>query len=75
MHCELERDEVCDKYEAWFKKQLEEKTNYKFIKAIEALEEIYDYYGKLRLFCWCYPKRCHAETIKKYLEGELKWKN
>ena len=24
-------------------------------------------FGKVRLFCWCAPKRCHGETIKKWL--------
>lgn len=71
MSCELERNEVCNKYEEWFKKQLAEGTNIKFLNELEHLKMFYEIYGKLRLFCWCYPKRCHAETIKKFLEGEL----
>lgn len=25
----------------------------------------------ITLLCWCYPKRCHAETIKEYIEKQL----
>lgn len=71
MNYEFERNEVCDKYEEWFKKQLAEGTNYKFLEELRAITMVYQCYGKIRLFCWCYPKRCHAETIKKFLEGEL----
>ena len=28
-------------------------------------------FDKLRLFCWCAPKRCHAETIALYVANEL----
>ncbi len=26
----------------------------------------------IKLGCWCHPERCHAETIKNYLDGQLK---
>ncbi len=32
------------------------------------LLSLYKVHGKLELFCWCTPKRCHAETIQLYLE-------
>ena len=35
---------------------------------LDSLIATYKIYGKLRLFCWCAPKRCHGETIKRYLE-------
>lgn len=66
MHNESERDEVCDKYEKWFWE------NYN--------EPFYDYLSEIAyaactkdiaLGCWCYPKRCHAETIKAHLEWYL----
>jgi hypothetical protein len=42
--------------------------NVDFMNELRTLYKIYKQYGKLRLFCWCYPRRCHAETIKKFLE-------
>lgn len=29
----------------------------------------------ITLLCWCYPKRCHAETIKRYIESKLEEQN
>lgn len=64
MKDESERDMVSLKYEKWFYKNLDSLLPelHKFIK-------IYKRYGQLNLFCWCAPKRCHAETIKKWLEN------
>ena len=41
----------------------------RFTAELERLKKLHVEYGKLRLFCWCAPKRCHAETIKQFLEG------
>ena len=65
MKSEDERDEVCDKYKDYFVKQVHH--NETFTNALRDLYRIAKRYGKLELFCWCYPKRCHAETIKKFL--------
>lgn len=67
MHSELERDKVCDEYEAWFNEQIT-KQNELVLNELRRLYKIYKKYGKLNLFCWCAPKRCHAETIKNFLE-------
>ncbi len=74
-HNENLRDKVCDDYKEWFKyvtscwhegKVVTEwKEQFHFIWRLILLHKEH---GKLRLFCWCAPKRCHAETIKKYLE-------
>ena len=62
------REMVCERYEGWFYEEL-------FDSVIQAelylLMGTYKKYGKLNLFCWCAPKRCHAETIKTYLEKRL----
>ena len=64
MRNESERDEVCNKYEEWFN----EHCNDPEIKGkLDDLASIYKQHGQIILFCWCAPKRCHAETIKKYL--------
>ena len=72
MRSEMERDSVCDKYELYFKSKIKNKSE-SFMIEICNLLKTYEEYGKLRLFCWCYPKRCHAETIKRYIENEVKW--
>lgn len=71
---DLGRDGICDMYEDYFKKQLTDKvtvSNSCFVNYIEKLKQAHQQYGKLCLFCWCVPKRCHAETIKRYLDSEL----
>jgi len=66
MRNETERDAVCDKYEVYFNTKLG--TDKKFVTA---LRDIY-YSAKTQnvaLGCWCFPKRCHAETIKRFIEN------
>ena len=66
MRSELERDKVCEEYETWFNEQID-KQNELVLNELRRLYNIYKKYGKLNLFCWCAPKRCHAETIKNFL--------
>lgn len=63
---ENQRDLVCDKYYEWFKHRIRLEDE-KFIAYLDMLIAIYKKYEKLRLFCWCAPKRCHGETIKNYI--------
>ena len=65
MEDESKRDKVCDEYHIWF---YENKHEIVFHQELFRIGEIYKKFGKLNLFCWCDPKRCHAETIKQYLE-------
>ena len=69
MFDECMRDDVCNKYEMYFYKKL--KTDAAFKSELVKILRAYKQYGKVNLFCWCYPKRCHAETIKKWLEKEI----
>ena len=69
MKNESKRDEVCDKYAEYFKTRMNKKDA--FAAEIVKLVHIFERYGKLELFCWCAPKRCHAETIKEYIESEV----
>ena len=66
MTSESDRDKVCDMYEVWFNEQLA-KQNEVLLNELRRLYVIYKRCGKLRLFCWCAPKRCHAETIRNFL--------
>lgn len=71
MASENMRDKVCDLYAEWLKNNM----NSILVKAeLNRLLAIYNKYGKLNLFCWCYPKRCHAEEIKKVLINMKKFK-
>jgi hypothetical protein len=81
MSDESQRDEVCDRYEGWFQDMLtmkpitpynSPKVHSSFGVEILRLQETYKKHGKLRLFCWCTPKRCHAETIAKFVEEKEK---
>ena len=65
MHNEADRDTVCEKYNDYFKTKFgvdREFTDY--IKQIIITSQVHD----IALGCWCYPKRCHAETIKAFIE-------
>ena len=74
---EKDRDIVCDNYHKLFYKKLNSSPEeYKKVKnELQRLKEIYQKYNVLNLYCWCRPKRCHAETIKEYLIKELKITN
>ena len=65
MKNECQRDEVCEKYKVHFDKMVA--TNAAFQKVLSLLVETYKEYNQLNLFCWCTPKRCHAETIREYV--------
>jgi hypothetical protein len=71
MKDESKRNEVCDKYSIYFYNKIKNNDE-AFINELHRLLNIYKKYGKLNLFCWCYPKRCHAEVIKNYIEKEIK---
>lgn len=54
------RDEVCNKYEAYF--NLKIKTDHKFIEAVNKIYED-SLSGDVILGCFCYPNRCHCDRI------------
>lgn len=55
MYSERDRDHVCDLYESWFIYSLG-KDKIKLLKDAK------------RLGCWCAPKRCHGDFLKKLIE-------
>lgn len=61
------RDYVCDRYEEYFNAPHPIIFNDELNRIVD-LAKIND----ITLLCWCYPKRCHAETIKRYIENRLK---
>lgn len=67
MRSESERNIVCDKYEEWFKYLLTKEYNPIFMQYLDRIYQT-SKSNNIALGCWCAPKRCHAETIKKFLE-------
>ncbi|MCK5612605.1 DUF4326 domain-containing protein [Candidatus Pacearchaeota archaeon] len=68
------RDEVCDKFKVWFDELVNSWVPGEVImrrkdifNELCRLADLYGRCGKFRLFCWCAPKKCHAETIRDYL--------
>lgn len=62
------RQMVCDKYEAWFEQH---KDDPEVATYLHQMVDAYKLYGGVNLFCWCVPLRCHAATIKAWLEEQL----
>ena len=72
MLAENQRDIVCDKYQEWFDSIINNYSlDYYAIEELKRLQALYKKHHRLRLFCWCAPKRCHAETIKTWLMGNI----
>ena len=68
---EVRREHVCWEYDMYFHRMVNNNIH-DIVVELERLLSIYQKYGKLELFCWCYPKKCHAETIKLYLIKKVK---
>jgi hypothetical protein len=68
MISESDRERVCDQYEEWFLMKCAngDKDVRRELKRLRALHAKR---GTITLICWCYPARCHAETIKRWLEA------
>lgn len=66
MKNENSREHVINLYNKWLFVLLRNKDE-DIIGEFKRLSNIYDSHNKLRLFCWCAPKPCHAETIRNYL--------
>ena len=68
------RDTVCDWYEDYFYDTVNSVRDHKSFKNKLNIIEIART-NDITLLCWCYPKRCHAETIKRYIEHKLEEEN
>ena len=64
-----QRDEVCDKYEDWVKGKLLQRGAE--LAQFEELCSIVRGGKDLELVCFCVPKRCHGDTIKRLIEQRL----
>ena len=66
------RDTVCDWYDDHFYDTVDSLAFYhiSFKNELNRIIEIART-NDVTLLCWCAPKRCHAETIKRYIERKL----
>lgn len=68
MHDESMRDKVCDKYAEYFNSTIDNpKSHQSFLKELNRIKLLAEN-NNIALGCWCYPKRCHAETILAWLK-------
>lgn len=70
MNNENQRNTVCEDYEKYFHEQVEVIKNEAMLKELriifkQALK------GDVNLGCYCSPKRCHCDTIKRFIENKL----
>ena len=63
-------DIAIDSYKEYFYNKIK-CDDIDFINELNILLSFYKENKKLNLVCWCYPKRCHGEIIKEYLENIL----
>ena len=78
MKNETQRNNVCDRYQKQFDYAVNDIENGEkplphkiIIVELNYLISLYKQHGKLRLFCWCSPLRCHAESIKNYILSKI----
>ncbi|MCP4354673.1 MAG: DUF4326 domain-containing protein [Proteobacteria bacterium] len=69
-HTQAERDRVCDLYEEYFQQEIQKKDS-ELRKSVISLYRQAKQGKNILLLCHCHPKRCHADTIKTFLEKQL----
>jgi len=63
---EYGRDKACDMYDEYFHMMLKDEDFKSALDEIAKSAQLED----VRLGCWCAPKRCHTETIRRWLIDE-----
>lgn len=71
MKNESMRDEVCEKYKAYFHKKVDERDPL-IMNALQEIIVALKSGTPVALACWCAPKRCHGETILEYVKLQMK---
>lgn len=65
---DCERDLVCSQYEEYFNQKVLETRDQAMLRQLTKIFKILMSKGSVKLGCFCAPKRCHCETIKRYIE-------
>lgn len=68
---EDKRNESCDRFQAYFDRKVQVKTDASFMNSLRQIYQL-ALQQDVTLACWCYPKRCHTQTIKAFLEQYLR---
>lgn len=83
MQSENERSNVCEQYEQWFYKQVDEPS---FLDLIDVpttdkninpqTKQLIHIYrvainADVNLGCFCAPKQCHCDTIKTFIDNKI----
>lgn len=68
---EARRNYVCDQYELWLRGQLKDTKSPQAIE-FRRIKMLVARNTDIALMCWCAPKRCHAESIKYFLERGIR---
>lgn len=68
MKDESMRDEVCDQYEDWFQTKIDAQDP-AVLGQLRKLWSIGKQSGVIKLGCYCAPRRCHADTIARFLQA------
>ena len=66
------RDEVIAQYENWLRERITARDQ-RVCDELNRLYVIARDTGLLELVCWCAPKRCHADVIRKVLLESLQF--
>lgn len=64
------RDKVCDDYQEYFDDLIRSGDYPKFLSFLNNIVEAAKN-RDIRLGCFCVPRRCHCETVKRYVEKQL----
>jgi hypothetical protein len=67
MRKESERDSVCDYYDRWFNDKISDQDPI-VLNELRKLWLLGKQQGYLYLGCYCAPRRCHADTIARFLK-------
>jgi hypothetical protein len=65
---EVDRDANIARYAIWLNDKMKRNTPQRL--EILRLRRIWKTTGRLTLICWCAPKACHGDIIKRLIGGE-----
>lgn len=65
-HLVKDRDEAVAKFEEYLRDRINKDLN--ITQEMKRLYKLWQTEGELTLVCWCAPKACHGDVIKKLLE-------
>ena len=66
---ERDRSRVCDEYEKYFMKRVNEEGDFR--NEVIRIYKLVKSGKNVALGCWCFPRRCHALVIKRFIESCL----